>query len=132
LNKFRIPIGDWSADGHGICEYFEVSTAKDYQAVIDAFDKSAEEMPDFDPRTFCNKYQDSTIPEDIEAKMSEIGLHPNDFDAEHMAMYTIWFINEGDPDLNLQLEETHNTPMLHFTYNPKVGTSFIGYGLFGW
>lgn len=60
--KFRLPIGDWSNDGHGRCEYFTVLSNKDVDKVREFYFKA---MQIFDLRDIFAQYQENYIDEEI-------------------------------------------------------------------
>lgn len=60
--RFTIPIGDWSDDGHGKCEYFQFSSNLPVEEVREAYFVALEKHKDISPESFAYKYQDSELP----------------------------------------------------------------------
>jgi hypothetical protein len=132
-NKFRykIPVGDWSCDGHNRYEYFYVTADKDAKAIELAYAVAKAAYPELDYQSCCEEYEDSKAPEAIAAKCAEVGIELEDgyygddtrvFWTDTYIQYAMWFINQGDPELNLQLDDINNVPQLHSLAG--------GYGLF--
>lgn len=125
---FKIPIGDWSGDGHNACDYFFVSAAKDAADIIDAFQHARNDMPDYDPKEVCNSPDEYEPAAHIQAIMIQQGIMLGstddgyDFGTQELAAYVCWFANQGDPELDLRLEPVlNNLPLLQ--------TLATGYGL---
>lgn len=133
--QFRIPIGDWTHDGHGHCEWFDASSLKPIEDVREAFFKAQELFPNLDPTKFCNRYTDYEIPEELLENLKGTnaptllggyeGISP-------MAEYVTWFLNLGDSNLDSRLEDKPAAPTLPFlgVDKKKRYINFIGYGLF--
>lgn len=143
---FQIPIGDWSGDGHGKVDMYPASASKPVEAAREAYFEAQKKYPDLDPAGFCSEYEDRSVPEEVYEEASKLGFvfkafneDPNadfddkdlDFGTEEMAQYVAWFLNLGDPDLHVKIEES--PPMLSFYgYDEKNRhIQFIGYGLLG-
>lgn len=125
--KFQIPIGDWSKDGHGKCDYYDATAAKPIEDVREAYFAAKAKFP----KELCPEEiyrRDDTISDELREKIkSASGL---DIDSEiSMAAYVVWFINQGDPDVKIRLSKK-GIPMLSFYgYDKKKRhISFIGYG----
>lgn len=138
--RFRIPIGDWSGDGHGYCNWFIASTPKTIKDVREAYFAAQKlHQKQFHPESFCEDYEDDTVSIEYAASIKELsGVElgePYDDEVmvtpEAMAEYLVWFINQGDPSVDVQLEESVDET-LHFSgYDKKKRhIGFIGYGLF--
>lgn len=144
--RFTIPIGDWSDDGHGKCEYFEASAAKPFKDVCLAFRaaRAAFKAEGFSPETVCCDYQDSVVPDETVELLKKHGfeIDPDDFWAREFAELVVWFLNKGDPELDARLSTKEEAlPMLrNWDYCDVMGTSTagapdetldgFGYGLF--
>jgi hypothetical protein len=131
---FKIPIGDWSGDGHGQCDWFIATAAKPIEEVREAFFTAKKLFPHLDPEQFCHDYEDSFVPSNIVAELATKGIHidSEDFDPEGMARVVVWFLNQGDPELSVELIPEADVPMLPFygSDKKKRDIGFIGYGLF--
>lgn len=141
-HRFKIPIGDWSGDGHGKCDYFEATAAKPVEAVREAYFAAKTKLPKCCPEEFCEAYGDSSISTETRALLREAGAPiPSDetmdndygFSPANMAAVVVWFLNQGDAELAVQLEPVESVPSLAFygmdAKNRHIG--FIGYGLQG-
>lgn len=133
---YRIPIGDWSGDGHSQCDYFTIKSNKDGEALVKAYRTMADLSPDYDPTSFCAEYEDSVVPEHIKDKLKEIGefnfyeykgTEYVEFGPDEMIQYVLWWLKMGDPELELELIK--NPPAIYLP-DRRNNTSFIGYGLF--
>lgn len=133
-HAFKIPIGDWSNDGHGQCEWYYATAAKPIEAVREAFFKAGKLFPKVNPETFCRDYQDGEVPGEVQAELKFWGVpfDPDEFWAREMADIVVWFLNQGDPDLDVRLDPEVAVPMLPFYGfdSKKRHIGHIGYGLF--
>lgn len=140
--KFSLPIGDWSNDGHGRCEWFLFRSTKPVEEAREAHFKA---MKLFPLEQFFSDYESYLYPtrrEDIE-KLVGLGLDPKkylDQDKENwlaptpLQMALLWadLLELADP--TLELEIIQNCPeMLLFPGEDEKGRFChdVGYGLFG-
>lgn len=134
--KFRIPIGDWSADGHSQCDWFFATAAKSLNDVREAYFNAKKNLPkEICPETFVCEYENSCVPKETVRAISALGfkilpdddgLIPKDLDK-----YIVWFINKGDPSCDVQLEESIDDMLMFYGLDDKgrhIGG--FGYGLF--
>ena len=139
---FKIPIGDWSDDGHGKCDWFAATAAKPIEAVREAWFKAKELYPTVSPDSWCDAYEDNEIPDDVRLileqmkapiELSTLDGDDNYIDVDLMAILVVWFLNLGDPKLDAKLDPESATPMLPFygCDSKKRHIGYIGYGLFG-
>jgi hypothetical protein len=134
--QFRIPIGDWSGDGHEKCEHFDASAAKPIGDVRAAWFAAKEKLPDIAPDTFCDEYEEGSLPEPVSTNLRAAGCplpeDEDDWGPDAMADVVVWFLNQGDPDLDVRLEKRSSVPSLAFYGfdDQKRHIGFIGYGLF--
>jgi hypothetical protein len=144
---FRIPIGDWSGDGHGHCEWYDATSAKPVEELREAYFQARAQFPEVCPENFCNQYEDSTIPNEVMAELVRLGapLPERDDDDEDvdddgeyiidgdvMAALVVWFLNLGDSTADVKLDPKASTPMLPFYGfdEQRRHIGFFGYGLF--
>jgi hypothetical protein len=139
-HSFRIPIGDWSNDGHGRCDWFDATATKPIKDVIKAFAAAKKKLPnEVNPENICADYGDNSPSEDVCQKLVELGApfekrtddgwnyFDNDyFGQDEMAQLVVWFLHQGDPDLDVQLDG--DRPPMLCDGTPHIG--HIGYGLF--
>lgn len=147
MNSFRLPVGDWSGDGHGKCDWFTVTTPWTSGDIERAFKAAKARLPHINPEHLCAEYEERNISFDVAQAMRAAGypgMQPDtfalpgdpgvddcdeidrvdwpDWDTEEFARYVVWYANQGDPDLKLQLVPNVDLPTVLST----VG----GYGLF--
>lgn len=142
LYNFRIPIGDWSGDGHGQREWFTATAEKPIKDVREAYFKAKEKLPDICPEKFCCDYEDGGVKPEIIQKLKDAGAPCPEPDPGfsddlelgpfEMAEIVCWYLNQGDPDLHVALLAEEVVPMLPFYgFDEKERhIDFIGYGLF--
>lgn len=128
----RVPIGDWSGDGHGQCEWYTFRASKPVEACRIAYFQARDAHPSIDPATWCCEYQDSEVPSDVIEKLQVMGCPtiPARFDHRAMAELLAWYLCLGDPELRIELLE--EPPMLPFCGFDEKGRhiDFFGYGMF--
>ena len=139
-HAFRIPIGDWSGDGHSKCDWFGASAAKPIDEVREAFFAAQKNFPKrLDVSQLCTDYGNSSIPDQVRDQLFKLGAPIEEANedgdyysgSEEMAALVVWFLNQGDPELDCKLDEDAS-PMLPFYGADCKGRhiSHIGYGLF--
>jgi hypothetical protein len=145
---FDIPIGDWSDDGHGKCEYYQASAAKSFVDVCKAFAAARllwklEDGRPFTVEDVCSEYEEREVEDDVVKFLKSKGfkINKDDFYTREMAELVVWFLNQGDETLDAKLQpEAEQRPMLRnwdFCDAMGVGTASgkglegFGYGLFG-
>lgn len=137
MYSFRLPIGDWSGDGHGKCEWFDIKSNKPLKDIREAYFKAKELYPNLCPESFCDNWQDPFIPQEVVNGYSEINFTSEDFNdgelygsPQIMAEIVVAFLKRGDPELQLSIRE--NPKMLPTWGVDEQGRHIghIGYGLF--
>lgn len=128
--KFQIPVGDWSDDGHGKCDYCTASSFKTFEDVCRAYEKAKEKFKDddFSPESFCNEFEDSSIPDEFIGLMKQNGfdVDPDDFGPEDMARFVVWFLNQGDPELQVKLENKAVPCLNNWQYSEIIKGKTLG------
>ena len=76
--NIRFPIGDWSDDGHGKCDYFMVTSNMSVESLREVHFK-APEVVGFDIGSMCSDYESSTLDNDIVEKLMAIGIDPHEY-----------------------------------------------------
>jgi len=133
-HAFRIPIGDWSDDGHGKCDWYDATAAKPIADVREAYFAAKEKLPEACcPESFCENYQESEIAPASRAALAAAGYGglPKEMDQEQMAKVVVWFLNQGDPSIDVRLNGKP-PEMLPFYGSDKKKRHIggFGYGLF--
>lgn len=141
--KFQIPIGDWSHDGHGLCEYFMASAnAESIEDVREAYFKAKKVVPrDCQPELICHDYEEHTLDKEQCGKLKKAGAPlPEDADEEdgadyvgpeYMAELVVWFLNQGNPELKCKLEDKDELTLTFYGHDKfKRHIGHIGYGVF--
>lgn len=137
--KFQIPIGDWSGDGHGQCDVYYATSNKLIIDVREAYFAAKKKLPKkMCPENFCHDYEDGVIPDSVIKLLKKYKCNlakvaeDEGFSSKEMAEYVVWFINQGNPDVNAILMDEEDVPTLSFYgYDDKKRhIQFIGYGLF--
>jgi len=139
--KFKLPIGDWSGDGHGKCDWYELDTDASINEVRDAYFKAKEMIPTLCPEDICSDYEENYVDLDLAQEIertlgvtleewtddseSTVSVSNND-----MIAIVIAFIGVGG--VKVTHNSTDSLPMLCTWGNDVKGRhiSHIGYGLF--
>lgn len=138
--RFQIPIGDWSDDGHGKCQYFTCITNGDMDDVRNAF-FAMNRILGFDFDDACSDYEDNKFTDDqLEALYKHNLIDADDFEyydsgngveVEHFVEILVKGLNLANNKLNVELVDTERLPRLN-GWNPdnKNHIGQLGYGLF--
>jgi hypothetical protein len=146
---FKLPIGDWSNDGHGHCDYFIIESNTPVENLREIyFDTKEKTNSSLDGSDWDNKRVSTPCSEYCDDKMSAeqieaLGLNPDDYsiyqrgdffflDSEGFAEMFIDFIMTHNPDVKLEIKSMRELSMFPFYgydgKNRHIG--FMGYGLF--
>ena len=139
-NLWNIPIGDWSGDGHGKCDWFTIKSNFTVEQAREAYFKSIEKSGIDICKEVAYEYEDSSVSERFLKVFPEFlekgfviyepeynGYYiENSFDLVKMVCL---FIQKYNPEFKCEII---NIPMLPFYgYDEKKRhIEFIGYGLF--
>lgn len=134
--SFKFYIGDWSADGHGKSDAFFATAAKPIGDVREAYFAAKTKLSErLCPESYACNYEDATIPDDVAHHLRALGC-PMPVDvkmvgSDEMAAIVVWFLNQGDPDVDVRL--VTDIPALEFVgYDERkrhIGS--FGYGVMG-
>ena len=139
-NLWRIPIGDWSDDGHGKCDWFIIKSNFTVEQAREAYFKSVEESKIDISNEIASEYEDTsvsgkvveTFPEFIEKKLIFKDPDYEKYyveDSISLAEIVCLFIKRYNTEFEYEIL---NIPMLPFygydEKNRHIG--HIGYGLF--
>ena len=144
----KLPIGDWSDDGHGKCEYFLIGSNLSVEEVREAYFKACDTLGEDLSNFLCSDYEDSEVPkEKIEflktkgvdiSDLLEEWNYMNNFHSisfkstQHFAIYILKCLNKlGNKDFAWEILD-NDIPMIPFygvdDKNRSIG--YFGYGLF--
>lgn len=137
LYDFKIPIGDWSDDGHGECQWFVIRSMEPVETWREAFLAAKAEYPDLSPdgeNLNCQKIENwpvqrikETIGFDVVTRRDELRD-----DVLLVLYYVIAFCKTGTPGLQYEILQEPKYPMLPFYDFDKKGRHIghMGYELF--
>lgn len=153
---FKMPIGDWSEDGHGKCDYFRVQSDLPLEEVRETHFNILEKTG-IDLSKLCANYEDSKIPFETIQKLIELGFNTDgildealynkaknseDSDvydensdgvySEDIASIWIFLLNKTNENLNLKMIDDEKEKMLVFYGFDEKGRHIKspGYGVF--
>lgn len=135
---FSIPVGDFSDDGHGKCEYYEYSSNKPIEDIREAYFSAKEKLGKAYPEIVCENHEENTVDEDLQDELEALGFQFDDNEESpyclvdnDMLKLTEWFLKQGDNDLILERKPEKYVPMLQFYGYDKQGRHIggIGYGI---
>lgn len=134
---FKLPIGDWSGDGHRQCEYYIVESNKPIDAVREAHFNIIEKTG-IDINSICSCTEEDQIDEDLMEMLKSMGFTPSNrygdetiLCADDMAEIWILLLMKADPTLDLTIIVENEIEMLPFYGNDTKGRHIgnIGYGV---
>jgi hypothetical protein len=149
----KIPIGDWSDDGHGKCDIYKIESNYPVGDLQNAYKASCkltgvqfnhnQDYTGLKPsyrseRLICTEYEDGSVSSFAQEVFEEFGctdkflLEEGYFDGtKHFTKVLLWFIGLSMPKdwvWNL-IAEDDNIPYLNGFWNDNLNVQF-GYGLF--
>lgn len=139
--KFRLPIGDWSGDGHSVCDWYLIESSHSVEDVREMFfDACSQAGYDF-IEEFCSEYLEGTITVAQSEKLpfsiddywdfwnGEDSVEEYGFSSNGFARLFLDWIKYYNPTFNYKII---NDDMLPFYGVDDKGRhiGFIGYGLF--
>lgn len=148
---FKIPIGDWSHDGHGQKEIFLIKSNKPVEHVrelyFQACDKIGFSLDGSYKKTSstpCCEYEDITFSKETLQELLDFGvklkketidiIEQEEVIEEKLSLCEIIlaFIRTQDSTLEISIEEEKNVPMFQFYGfdSKKRHIGYFGYGLF--
>lgn len=157
--KFRIPIGDWSGDGHSQSEYSVIQSNKPVEAVREAYfaakEKLGYSLDGQNQQGPCSQWGEDSISNEEYTQYVQDGLlddndnrivinqpdnihgDPYSIEAENYTItveifleMVLAFLQKGDPELVLLKIKEENLPILHF-YGFDNQQRHIGYFGYG-
>lgn len=112
LYQFKIPIGDWSGDGHGKCTWFVVNSNKPVEEWRKAYFAAAKQWPQLQPDG--DALARCPVEEWPLAEIKEVLSYEINMDDAHqsLAEYMLVFCQRKDPSLTFEFAE--DVPMFPF------------------
>lgn len=146
---FNMPIGDWSGDGHELCDWYLCTAKKPIQEVIGAHYHIAE-MTGVNIEAICSACHEDVIDQKTVNALSELGFFqalPNNLeyeitdgtvmaDPDFMAHLWVFLLNKTDPGLQIEIPEflwtNDDIPTLTFYGFDEQGRHIggVGYGCY--
>lgn len=145
MNEYQIqfPIGDWSGDGHGKCDWFTVKSNKPVEEVREIHFQMSEKLG-INIEEIAEEYEDDEITEEVAKKLSAIGLDVEDYAelyeykkpakwrTNSEGMIDLWIDLLMKVDSSLELKVIRDIPTISFYgFDEKHRCiEFVGYGCF--
>lgn len=143
-NLWNIPIGDWSDDGHGRCDWFTIKSNFTVEQAREAYFKSVEKSGVDICKEVAYEYGNNSVsekflkafPEFLEKDLVKYDPEFNDYGFEYyiensfdLVELVCLFIQKYNPEFRYEII---NLPMLPFYGYDKKDRHIghIGYGLF--
>jgi hypothetical protein len=141
LYHFSIPIGDWSSDGHSLCDWYYYRSNKTLIQIREAYFQSMDKFPDLNPGSICSQYEEGDVEieiydellnqfpalgkEEVDRENDKVAISP-----DFMAEFVIQFIQHSLPEWEIEIMK--QAPMIpFFGYDDKKRhIDNWGYGLF--
>lgn len=137
--RFRLPIGDWSDDGHGKCNYYYIKSNKPIEEVREIHFQTKENTG-YDIEEICKEYEDSSIDIDLFNELVELGLDVEEFDLpyddqvmfspDNMCQLWVLLLMKTDETLKLEIEDIPEMLSFYGYDEKKRHIGFVGYGCF--
>lgn len=138
-HQFKIPIGDWSDDGHGMCDYYLITSNKSVEDVREIHFTIPEKLG-VNIEEICSDYEQSSISYETAVQIAELGFdlgqikEDSDVNMDSNSMCKLWIflLMKADPTLELKIAKENDVEMLPF-YGfdaKKRHIGFVGYGVF--
>ena len=96
MSMFLLPIGDWSDDGHGKCEWFGVESPQELQEWREAYFLGCEKWPELAPDN--ELFEKEELQEKIKSIIN-MDIYGDKSTTEWFADYTINFCKAANPNL---------------------------------
>lgn len=139
MYKFNIPVGDWSGDGHNMCNYYTVESNKPVEEVREIHFK-IKEVIGIDLDKVCRDYEDYTIADEEYQILKDLGFEfdSNNFDDDEdnaivypsgFAKIWMFLLMQTDKSLELKMINSDIPNLTFYGFDEKgrhIG--LLGYG----
>lgn len=143
MYQFKLPVGDWSGDGHAQCKYYIFKSNKPVEEIREVHFRIIK-TTGIDIHKICNDYEQSSleIDDNVLEKLNEIGFHFSNEEEifngsfkvcpDDMMELWIFLLRYTDKMLELNLVVENEIPMLPFYGfdEKKRHIDQVGYGCF--
>ncbi|MFO1442934.1 hypothetical protein KDN24_06850 [Bacillus sp. Bva_UNVM-123] len=139
MYRFRMPIGDWSDDGHGKCNYYYIKSNKPVEEIREIHFK-IKENTDVDIEKICRKFEESSIDVELFDALVGMGLDKENFDLPYKNKVTfspkdmcnlwVFLLKKTDETLELEIEEEPKMLPFYGFDEKRRHIGFVGYGCF--
>lgn len=154
---FKMPIGDWSSDGHEKCEYYKIESDFPVEEVREAH-FLIQKKSGIDLENLCSEYGDDKLSFEVIKILLELGFNKNlivDFneklfnialenndpeeydedsngvDGSTVAHIWVFLLNHVNPELNLNITPDKGEMLVFYGFDEKGRhISNPGYGCF--
>lgn len=146
MYKFKIPIGDWSGDGHGKDEDYYIESSLPVEEVRELYFQACEKLgftlDGHDKLTPCGEYEEYTFKQETIDALKNFGIEISPIKeaqwieeyigTDEMCDLVLNFIKTQDKNLILKRIPDNDYPMFQFYgYDEKKRhIGYFGYGLF--
>lgn len=134
-----MPIGDWSDDGHGKCDYYYIKSNKSVEEVRETHFQLLEKTG-IDIEEICSEYEDSSIRLELFKSLVELGINIDKFDlpykgnvgisSENMCYLWTFLLMKTDETLRLEIEDEPEMLPFYGYDDKKRHIGYVGYGCF--
>ena len=136
---FKLPIGDWSADGHEKCHYYVCEANKPVEFIREVHYR-IKEVTGIDIHSICSNYEENSIDRDMFKNLQELGFteagimefdNEITLDADYMAKLWVFLLQTTEPSLKIIILPEDEIPMLPFYGFDEQGRNIdqVGYGI---
>lgn len=143
MYKFKIPIGDWSKDGHGMAEWYVINSNRPLEDVRELYFRACDKLGyNLDSEGPCSEYGDYIFPLETLQELIGFGVklptyvieHIEDpdwgIDTESYLEIVLALIRTQDSNLELSVVEDVEMFQFYGFGKDKRHIGYFGYGLF--
>lgn len=149
MYKFKIPIGDWSGDGHGQVDYYIIESNKPVQYVRELYFQACEKLgftlDGHNDKTPCAEFEDWRFPRETFQELLDFGIKIDDDLKDLILKYenvggssgfieiVLAFIKTQDKELKLIISKNDIDMFQFYGYDKdRRHIGYFGYGLFSY